>query len=369
MPSRSYALPLTLRRHNHLVVLPMMKSADQHLPPEAQGGFFLRSSLPLPLFPFPSLPPAFLPQVRVCVNDAFVAQAAGPEDHARIVDAICADASALSEAATDPEERHQIVPCMRGRIDTVTDHVPHNSKALDCEGEVCLLIVSELHWAAPTTTRVNKHASHMWSKHIAPPLLVDADSILLCSASTSSSWAARPRETRGEPQDGIIDELLAHGAAVFGEVAKSQWGSYCIQHSTFFHLLYHDHPILITHRYSPRTRVGEAPPNGARAPPYCPAPVHGEQVGQQERGQGTRGGRERDARARRPAHARVSEGAKTDRCAALYDCIRAQIVPRCACKTGSKVIWLLYVHPMQFILNPLSSVGFSSDRMRAYYEY
>ncbi|KAJ7743520.1 hypothetical protein B0H14DRAFT_3514867 [Mycena olivaceomarginata] len=61
--------------------------------------------------------------------------------------------------------------------------------------------------------------------------------------------------------------------------------------------------------------------------------------------------------------------AKKDRCAALYDCIRAHIVTLCACKTGSKVIWLLYVHPIQFILNPLSSVGFSSDWMRAYYGY
>jgi hypothetical protein len=57
--------------------------------------------------------------------------------------------------------------------------------------------------------------------------------------------------------------------------------------------------------------------------------------------------------------------AKKDRCAALYDCIRAHIVTLCACKTGSKAIWLLYVHPIQFILNPLSSIFFSSDRMRA----
>lgn len=36
-----------------------------------------------------------------------------------------------------------------------------------------------------------------------------------------------------EAKDGIIDELLNQGAAVFGEVVKNQWGSYCIQHSTF----------------------------------------------------------------------------------------------------------------------------------------
>ena len=30
-----------------------------------------------------------------------------------------------------------------------------------------------------------------------------------------------------------MDELLNQGPLVFSEVAKSQWGSYCIQHSTF----------------------------------------------------------------------------------------------------------------------------------------
>ena len=33
-------------------------------------------------------------------------------------------------------------------------------------------------------------------------------------------------------KDGIVDELLNQGPVVFGEVAKNQWGSYCIQHST-----------------------------------------------------------------------------------------------------------------------------------------
>lgn len=32
-------------------------------------------------------------------------------------------------------------------------------------------------------------------------------------------------------KDGIVDELLNQGPIVFGEVAKNQWGSYCIQHS------------------------------------------------------------------------------------------------------------------------------------------
>jgi hypothetical protein len=34
-----------------------------------------------------------------------------------------------------------------------------------------------------------------------------------------------------EAKDGIVDELLSQGPTIFSEVAKSQWGSYCIQHS------------------------------------------------------------------------------------------------------------------------------------------
>jgi pumilio RNA-binding family len=32
-------------------------------------------------------------------------------------------------------------------------------------------------------------------------------------------------------KDDIIDELLNRGPVIFAEVTKSQWGSYCIQHS------------------------------------------------------------------------------------------------------------------------------------------
>lgn len=39
-----------------------------------------------------------------------------------------------------------------------------------------------------------------------------------------------------EAKDGIIDELLNRGPAVFAEVAKNQWGSYCVQHSECYAL-------------------------------------------------------------------------------------------------------------------------------------
>jgi pumilio RNA-binding family len=37
-------------------------------------------------------------------------------------------------------------------------------KALDCEEDIRLLIVSELLLGDPSQTLVNKHASHVWSK-------------------------------------------------------------------------------------------------------------------------------------------------------------------------------------------------------------
>lgn len=37
-----------------------------------------------------------------------------------------------------------------------------------------------------------------------------------------------------QAKDGIVDELLNRGFNVFADVAKNQWGSYCIQHSRIF---------------------------------------------------------------------------------------------------------------------------------------
>ena len=47
-------------------------------------------------------------------------------------------------------------------------------------------------------------------------------------------------------KDGIISELLGQGPAIFGEVAKSQWGSYCIQHSTLTDELHLVHALILS---------------------------------------------------------------------------------------------------------------------------
>jgi hypothetical protein len=64
-------------------------------------------------------------------------------------------------------------------------------------------------------------------------------------------------------------------------------------------------------------------------------------------------------------HLMIPAQADKDQHAALYDCIRGHIITL----YGSKVIWLLCVHQVQFLLYPLSCVFFSSDRVCVYYGY
>ncbi|KAG6874839.1 hypothetical protein C0992_006325, partial [Termitomyces sp. T32_za158] len=117
-------------------------------------------------------------------------------------------------------------------------------KALDCEEDIRLLIVSELLLGDPAQTLVNKHASHVWSKIMelswtppAPPIFA------YVNKSLKGKWASLACHETGslvvqhafenlepEAKDGIVDELINNGPTVFAEVAKNQWGSYCIQH-------------------------------------------------------------------------------------------------------------------------------------------
>ncbi|KAG2022517.1 pumilio-family RNA binding repeat protein, variant 2 [Coprinopsis cinerea AmutBmut pab1-1] len=182
------------------------------------------------------------------------------DERAKIVDAICARGFEMMahrfgnwavqrclEAAATAEERRKIVSCMRGRIvELATNcygcHVLQ--KALDCEEDIRLLIVSELLLGDPAQTLINKHASHVWSKIMelswtppAPPIFAYVNKSLkgkwasLACHETGSLVVQHAFENlEAEAKDGIVEELLNQGAAVFKEVAKNQWGSYCIQH-------------------------------------------------------------------------------------------------------------------------------------------
>ncbi|KIM38132.1 hypothetical protein M413DRAFT_76168 [Hebeloma cylindrosporum] len=301
------------------------------------------------------------------------------EERAKIVDAICARGFEMMahrfgnwavqrclEAACTAEERRKIVTCMRGRIvDLATNcygcHVLQ--KALDCEEDIRLLIVSELLLGDPAQTLVNKHASHVWSKIMelswtppAPPIFTYVNKSLkgkwasLACHETGSLVVQHAFENlEADAKDGIVDELLNQGFGIFSEVAKSQWGSYCVQHilehgsdkhkrMTLDHLL--DGLLEFSTNEQGAKSVTKAlkeggidtldkvvrrmcePAKGARRAMIVDLAlsVTGSQL-----------------------IASVLPTADKDQRALLYECIRGHIVTLRGCKTGSKVIWLLYV--------------------------
>ncbi|KAM6498886.1 Armadillo-type fold [Amanita muscaria] len=310
------------------------------------------------------------------------------DERAKIVDAICARGFEMMahrfgnwavqrclEAATSPEERRKIVSCMRGRVvDLATNcygcHVLQ--KALDCEEDIRLLIVSELLLGDPAQTLINKHASHVWSKIMelswsppAPPIFAYVNKSLkgkwasLACHETGSLVVQHAFENlESEAKDGIVDELLNQGFTVFSEVTKSQWGSYCIQHIlehgsekhrklTLDHLLDGLLEFAINEQGSKSItkalkeggketldkvikRMCE-PAKGARRAMIVDLAlsVTGSQL-----------------------IASVLPTADKEQRALLYECIRSHIVTLRGCKTGSKVIWLLCVLPFSTLRKP-----------------
>ncbi|KAJ7253278.1 armadillo-type protein, partial [Mycena rebaudengoi] len=316
---------------------------------------------------------------------------AGAEERGRIVDAICARGGEMMmhrfgnwavqrclEAANGPEERRKIVACMRGRVvDLATNcygcHVLQ--KALDCEEEeVRLLIVSELLMGDPAQTLVNKHASHVWSKIMelswtppAPPIFAYVNkslkgkwASLACHETGSLVVQARRHAFENleeSAKDGIVDELLGQGGAVFGEVAKSQWGSYCVQHilehgSDKHRQMALEHLLAGLLEYATNEQgsksVVKALKEGGKETL--------DRVVQRmcEPAKGARRAMIVDLALSLTGSqliASVLPTADKDQRALLYDCIRGHIVTLRGCKTGSKVIWLLLVY---FIYSPAS---------------
>ncbi|KAH9932111.1 ARM repeat-containing protein [Epithele typhae] len=308
---------------------------------------------------------------------------ADAEERTKIVDAICAKGFEMMahrfgnwavqrclEATSSVDERRKIVSCMRTRVvELATNcygcHVLQ--KALDCEEEVRLLIVRELLLGDPAQTLVNKHASHVWSKIMelswtppAPPIFAFVNKSLkgkwasLACHETGSLVVQHAFENLEESaKDGIVDELLKQGPLVFGEVAKNQWGSYCIQHilehgSQRHRYLALEHLLGGLLEYATNEQgiksITKALKEGGKETldriikRMCePAKtamivdlalsVTGSQL-----------------------IASVLPNADKDQRALLYESIRGHIVTLRGCKTGSKVIWLF-------------------DRMRAYYGY
>ncbi|KAJ7108794.1 hypothetical protein C8R44DRAFT_986716 [Mycena epipterygia] len=153
-----------------------------------------------PSISFPSAPwsPPYAPFVARIIKSAdqkagvFLRQklkVAGPEERRRIVGAICA---------------------------------PGGEMMVYCFGNWAVQPrIMELSWippAPPIFAYMNKSLKGKWAA-------------LACHETGSLVVQHAFENLEESAKTGIVDELLGQGGVVFGEVAKSQWGSYCVQHT------------------------------------------------------------------------------------------------------------------------------------------
>ncbi|EJD54605.1 ARM repeat-containing protein [Auricularia subglabra TFB-10046 SS5] len=304
------------------------------------------------------------------------------QERMRIVDAIAAKGFEMMtnrfgnwavqrclENPHDPEERRKLVACMRGRVvDLATNcygtHVLQ--KALDCDDEIRIMIVSELLLKDPASTLVNKHASHVFSKIMeltwsdpAPPIFAYFNNALrgkwasLACHETGSLVVQHVFENiEDDAQEEIIGELMAS----FSEVVKNQWGSFCVQHllehgsprhrdlalncilDNFLEYATHEQGIKSIQKALKEggpealdkicTRLGESQKGGRRAILVDLAlnPLGSQLI------------------------ANILPSVNKEQRTMLYDAIKRHVVTLRGSKTGSKTVWLF-------------------DRMRAYYGY
>ncbi|KLO20091.1 ARM repeat-containing protein [Schizopora paradoxa] len=301
---------------------------------------------------------------------------ADEKERAKIIDAICTRGTEMMshrfgnwavqrclEAASSSEERRKIAACMKGNVvELATNcygcHVLQ--KALDCEEDIRLLIVSELLLGDPAKTLINKHASHVWSKIMeltwtppAPPIFAYVNQALqgkwasLACHETGSLVVQHAFENlEDSAKDGIIDELLKRGPDVFAEVAKNQWGSYCIQHilehgSEKHRELALDHLLAGLLEFSTNEQgfksITKALKEGNKATydkfvnRMRECPLGGRRAIIVDLALSTTGSQ---------LIATVLPNIDKEQRTALYDAIRGHIVTLRGCKTGSKIIWL-----------------------------
>ncbi|KIJ54299.1 hypothetical protein M422DRAFT_241548 [Sphaerobolus stellatus SS14] len=275
------------------------------------------------------------------------------------------------EPPCELSDRMKIVQCMRGHIVELATNCYGThvlQKALDCEEDIRLMVVSELLLGDPSSTLLNKHSAHVWSKIMeltwtppAPPIFA------YVNKSLAGKWASLACHETGslvvqtafeQCEDGdkelIIGELLDEEA--FTEVVTNAWGNFCV-----LHLLEHGAPHhqakaidnlikglsqYASHEQSIKSvlkalkeggadvldrvvlRLCEPPKGGRRASlvDISLSPIGSQLVGT------------------------ILPNVNKEQRSALYEAIRGHVVTLRGSRVGSKVIWLF-------------------DRMRAYYGY
>ncbi|KAF8527378.1 armadillo-type protein, partial [Hysterangium stoloniferum] len=268
-------------------------------------------------------------------------------------------------------DRMKIVQCMRGHVVELATNCYGThvlQKALDCEEDIRLLIVSELLLGDPSSTLLNKHSAHVWSKIMeltwtspAPPIFAYVNkslagkwASLACHETGSLVVQTAFEQCEEADKELIIGELLDEEA--FTDVVTNAWGNFCI-----LHLLEHGSPHhralaidnlvnglsqYASHEQSIKsvlkalkeggpevldkvvTRLCEPPKGGRRASlvDISLSPIGSQLVGT------------------------ILPNVNKDQRSALYEAIRGHVVTLRGSRVGSKVIWLF-------------------DRMRAYYGY
>ncbi|KAJ7859115.1 hypothetical protein B0H13DRAFT_2672374 [Mycena leptocephala] len=108
---------------------------------------------------------------------------------------------------------------------------------LDLHVKVFLMRITQLGATFPLTLRrydrlVLPPSGNAFESHLVDPTgAADLRVAAFACHETGSLVVQHAFENlKKNPKDGIVDELQGQGATVFGEVARSQWGSYCIHH-------------------------------------------------------------------------------------------------------------------------------------------
>ncbi|KAJ7460253.1 hypothetical protein FB451DRAFT_1045455, partial [Mycena latifolia] len=275
---------------------------------------------------------------------------AGPEERGRIVDAICARGGEVMmhrfrswavqhclEAATGPEKRRKIVACMgcgpRGGHDEL--HVLQ--KAPDCAEEVRLLIVSALRMGDPAQQACVACLEQSLSRF--PSLSVLLTLVLIRSWGRHERRARRPSSRRTSPCPfSFVGRASRRSASARRARATRRAG-------TSLPLPF----SLSSLSFIPRRNADSAMDS---------KPETLEASAKDERRGVWRAREEPAARVARRAMivdlalslmgsqliASVLPTTDKEQRVLLYECIRGHIVTLHGCKTGSKVIWLLYIH-------------------------
>ncbi|KAF8314071.1 ARM repeat-containing protein [Clavulina sp. PMI_390] len=147
------------------------------------------------------------------------------------------------ESPCTREDRSRLVAVMEGHVVELATNCYGThviQKALDCEQDIKLLVLTELLMSDPYATLMNKHAAHVWSRIMelnwpepAPPIFQCVNTALkgrwvdLACHETGSLVVQHAFENLDEADTrDLVGEVLQH----FDRIVCDPWGSWVVQH-------------------------------------------------------------------------------------------------------------------------------------------